>query len=744
MKTLQEDLKVFYLGLKDNEPFLYKNHDLTTHAMIVGMSGSGKTGLGLSLLEEACIDSIPSIIIDPKGDLANLALSFSSTQDFMDFENCDESRAGELLNSLKTGLESSFQSLERVELVKKGANVRVFTPKSSVGLGISVLSSLSVPTGLDDESLQSYILGLTQNILALISLSASSSERESVLIQNILHALYESGQSFDLATLTQSIITPPFSKIGVLSLESFYPANERKKLATRLNSLLANPSFSAWMRGQSLDIASLLFDSSGKAQANIFSIAHLSDDERMFFTTTLLNALLSWMRQNDGSSALRAIFYMDEIYGYFPPNANPPSKEPMMTLLKQARAFGLGCVLSTQNPADIDYKGLGNISTWFVGRLQTSRDKERLLEGLVGLGGADKNEVLGMLEALEKREFVLKNANDNSLTKIKTRHALSYLKGPLNKEQLKWIKERDFGTSSGSHHSDDNSSTSSQNAQKPVLALEQFYENLGNSSLRSYLYARAKVDFSDTSGARFSRDCAYLLGVSNELCWSNAQSQSLVALNAQPPQDASYSDICEQVLKAKDEKELIKGFKDFLYRNERAFSYCALGLKSKLGESKEAFFGTLAARANELLETKTHEILVKFRAKESLLNSKLSRAEAKVAKEQNDLKSSGLNTAIGIGVALFGALFGGRSSTSKIASGVRSASRTLKEHSELKSASEQKELILNEIENLKDDFKEQIATLKAQYNPALIEITTKEIAPKKSDIYDEKIVLVWR
>lgn len=253
---------------------------------------------------------------------------------------------------------------------------------------------------------------------------------------------------------------------------------------------------------------------------------------------------------------LERFFYMDEIYGYFPPNANPPSKTPMMTLLKQARAFGLGCVLSTQNPADIDYKGLGNISTWFIGRLQTAQDKERLLNGIVGLGGVDKNEVLGMLEALEKREFVLKNANDNSLTKIKTRYALSYLKGPLTKEQIKWIKERDNGAFIGNSRANAPKDSTSQSSQKPVLNLPQFFENTGNSRIRPYLYATAKIDFSDTNGARLSKNCAYLLEVSEAVLWSEASEQSLFALSPEPAQNASYCELCAEVLSAKDSKGL--------------------------------------------------------------------------------------------------------------------------------------------------------------------------------------------
>src|SRR3990172_8052895 len=173
----------------------------------------------------------------------------------------------------------------------------------------------------------------------------------------------------------------PFGKIGVVDLESFYPAAERTKLSMRLNNLLASPTFASWLEGEPLDVAEMLYTPAGKPRLAIVSIAHLDDAQRMFLVTILLNEGLAWIRTQPGTSSLRAILYMDEVFGFFPPSANPPSKTPMLTLLKQARAYGLGVVLATQNPVDLDYKGLGNAGTWFLGRLQTERDKLRVLYG---------------------------------------------------------------------------------------------------------------------------------------------------------------------------------------------------------------------------------------------------------------------------------------------------------------------------------------------------------------------------
>ncbi|MBP2676855.1 MAG: uncharacterized protein H6Q84_3695, partial [Deltaproteobacteria bacterium] len=214
----------------------------------------------------------------------------------------------------------------------------------------------------------------------------------------------------------------------------------------KLNNLLAAPGFSAWLEGDPLDIDRMFFTPSGKPRVSIFSIAHLNDAERMFFVTLLLTQLLGWMRAQPGTSSLRALFYMDEIFGYFPPVANPPSKAPLLTLLKQARAFGLGVVLATQNPVDLDYKGLSNTGTWFLGRLQTDRDKERVLDGLEGAaaGGSgrfDRRRMEQILAGLGQRVFLMNNVHEDAPVVFQSRWAMSYLRGPLTRAQIKRLMD---------------------------------------------------------------------------------------------------------------------------------------------------------------------------------------------------------------------------------------------------------------------------------------------------------------
>jgi hypothetical protein len=411
-----EKLGVFYLGktfdlatgqVQADQPVLYDAKDLTTHAVVLGMTGSGKTGLCVDLLEEAAIDGIPALVIDPKGDIGNLLLTFPklAASDFRPWiDESEATRKGlspddfatQTALNWKSGLAQWGQDGARVQRLRDAVDMAIYTPGNTSGRPLQILRSFSAPPQaiLDDASaLRDRILSAVSGLLGLMGLSADPIQsREHILLSNILDRAWREGRSLDIAGLIMEIQKPPFERIGVFDLEAFYPAKERFGLAMALNNLIASPGFSAWMEGEPLDIQRLLFTADGRPRVSVLSIAHLSDAERMFFVTILLNEVVAWMRAQSGTSSLRALLYMDEIFGYFPPTGNPPSKTPMLTLLKQARAFGLGCVLSTQNPVDLDYKGLANAGTWMIGRLQTERDKMRVIEGLEGvLASAGRN-----------------------------------------------------------------------------------------------------------------------------------------------------------------------------------------------------------------------------------------------------------------------------------------------------------------------------------------------------------------
>ena len=445
-----EKLGVFYLGATPADvggarsPILYDAKDLTTHALCLGMTGSGKTGLGIALLEEAAIDGIPSLVIDPKGDMTNLLLAFPELKpaDFRPWiDEAAAARKGITPDELaertaanwRKGLASWDEPPERIARLKAAADFTIYTPGGNGGRPLSIFSSFDAPaaeTLADATALHDRISSVVSGLLSLASIEADPIQsREHILLSEIVEREWRAGRALTLAGLIGAVQTPPFETVGVLPLESFYPAKDRFALAMRLNNLAASPSFAAWREGESLDIQRLLYTPDGRARVSIFSIAHLSESERMFFVTVLLNEVTCWMRRQPGTSSLRALLYMDEIFGYFPPTANPPTKAPMLTLLKQARAFGLGVVLSTQNPVDIDYRGLSNIGTWFIGRLQTERDKMRVMEGLLtadeGAGDVSREELGKMLAGLGNRIFLMRNVHEARPVLFESRFCLS-------------------------------------------------------------------------------------------------------------------------------------------------------------------------------------------------------------------------------------------------------------------------------------------------------------------------------
>ncbi|MBW2426372.1 MAG: ATP-binding protein, partial [Deltaproteobacteria bacterium] len=459
-----EKLGAFYLGRPvDAEtgedlpgPLLYDSKDLTTHAVIVGMTGSGKTGLAISLLEEALIDGVPVLAIDPKGDLGNLLLTFPElrAEDFRPWiDEGAATRAGQTPEAFaasqarfwREGLASWGQGPERLSRLEAAAERVIYTPGSEAGRPLSILRSLDAPppaTLEDEEAFRERILSSVAGLLGLLGIEADPLQsREHILLSTLIERAWREGRNLDMASLIHQIQNPPIERVGILELETFYPADERFALAMRMNSLLASPAFAAWREGEPMDIGRMLRASDGRPRLSIVSIAHLSDHERMFVVTMLLGQLVSWTRAQSGSQSLRAILYMDEVFGYLPPTANPPSKTPMLTLLKQARAYGVGVVLATQNPVDLDYKALSNCGTWLLGRLQTERDKARVIDGLESAAGSaaanlDRKALERTLSRLESRVFLMNNVHEDEPVLLRSRWALSYLAGPLSRAQI--------------------------------------------------------------------------------------------------------------------------------------------------------------------------------------------------------------------------------------------------------------------------------------------------------------------
>ncbi|HMF85743.1 MAG TPA: ATP-binding protein, partial [Nitrospiraceae bacterium] len=618
-----EKLGVFYLGrpydlaTKQSRPgwLLYDSKDLVTHAVCVGMTGSGKTGLCIGLLEEAAIDGIPALIIDPKGDLANLMLTFPQLrgEDFAPWVNEDDARkkgfsptdyATQQAEMWKKGLGDWGQSGERIQKLRNAADVVVYTPGSNAGIPVSILKSFAAPSQeiLDDaEILRERISTTVTSLLGLVGVEADPiKSREQILLSTILDHTWKAGQDLDLATLIQQIQTPPIAKIGVLDLDSFYPSKERFALAMQLNNLLAAPGFSAWLEGEALDVGQMLHSPGGKPRLAIFSIAHLNDAERMFFVTLLLSQTLGWVRAQSGTTSLRAILYMDEIFGYFPPVANPPSKQPLLTLLKQARAFGLGVVLATQNPVDLDYKGLANTGTWFIGRLQTERDKARVLEGLEGASASsgkkfDKQRMEQLLAGLGNRVFLMNNVHEDAPEVFQTRWTLSYLRGPLTRTQIKTLMDpvkretsgvRGKGESEQPEFSEAMSHVSrlTPHTSRPMLPpdVPQYFipvrGSQPNDSALIYqpmLLGASQVRVSDSkAGVDVTQDVTLLVPISDgavAVDWDRAVEAGLALadLESSPLNGAQFGAVPSAASRAKSYETWNKDFSGWLFRTQK-------------------------------------------------------------------------------------------------------------------------------------------------------------------------------
>ena len=442
----------------------YAPKHLTTHGLIFGMTGSGKTGLALGLLEEAQRARIPIIAIDPKGDLGNLALAWPDLSPKYFATWIDPSRldgrspldvAEQTADTWREGLAKDGLGEPEIAAMRDAANVAIYTPGSTSGIPVSLLDRFEPPPGyttLPEEDKSELVSGIVSALLALVKIDADPIQsKEFILLSNILSEAWSRGETLDLPKLVQRISEPPLSRLGVFELDEFFPPKKRRELAMQLNGLIASPSFQAWLQGTPLDVDRLLRKEppGGLSRTSIFSIAHLDDTERMSFVTLLLDRVIAWMRAQPGTGELRAILYMDEVFGYLPPHPlTPPSKRPLLTLLKQARAFGLGVLIATQNPVDVDYKALTNAGTWMIGKLQTDQDKERILDGLMGAQTAttevSRSDISRRISALEGRQFLLQNANDSRQRVFKTRFCMSYLRGPLTRQEISRLRDVDF------------------------------------------------------------------------------------------------------------------------------------------------------------------------------------------------------------------------------------------------------------------------------------------------------------
>ena len=782
----------------------YESKHLTTHALCVGMTGSGKTGLCVSLLEEAALDGIPIICIDPKGDLGNLLLTFPELkpEDFRRWldksevmaKRNDEDKdlseeelltktASQTAETWTSGLKDWDMNLEYLKTLQQVEKV-IYTPGSNVGVPLTVLSSLDAPSNQvreDEESLRDQISSSVSGLLALLGINADPlTSREHILLSTILKEAWSKGQDLSMENLIRFIQAPPVKKVGVMDIDSFFPVNERAKLAMSLNNLIASPSFAGWMQGQPLDIESLLYSPSGTPKISIISIAHLNDTERMFFVTILLNELVSWMRSQNGTSALRAIFYMDEIYGYFPPSAKPPSKGPMMTLLKQARAFGLGIVLATQNPVDLDYKGLSNMGTWFLGRLQTQRDKDRVLDGLEGAslqqGAAfDRNAMDKNLSALGKRVFLLNNVNDNAPTIFQTRWAFSFLRGPLSRPEIsslmqskKTVASQPRTSASSSDQSNETPATlptsAPNSAPKPsgppiippaidvrYIVPNKAFRPSNRLEYRPALLANASVHYVRSAGDIDAWTDLQVLthigsNVSEHLWEDSKRLQAKSYEFGEPERDFEFVDPTAELLQVKNYKTWEKELAEYLFRHEKCLYFQCKALKqnSTPGQSELDARMEFSQLAREARDKEMEKLRDKYEDKLRTLQAKVTIAQQKVDKLVDDAKAKRMDGLVNLGTTIFGALLGNKSrSSSRTSSAVRDLTNAANKGSDISRAQETLEELILQKDEMERECLADVERVKRDYSIENLILEPVEVPLRKADTKIKLLALAW-
>ncbi|MFO0908961.1 MAG: hypothetical protein U0794_11475 [Isosphaeraceae bacterium] len=819
-ETMQdfEILGQFYLGRAfdvktrkaSDDLILYDSRDLVTHAVCVGMTGSGKTGLCISLLEEAAIDQIPAIAIDPKGDIANLLLTFPKLrgEDFEPWVDPGDARKAGLSTSdyaakqaetWKKGLAEWGEDGDRIERLRASAEFRIYTPGSNAGIPLSILKSFAAPPEAirdDPEALNDRVSTTADSLLALLGIDADPMQsREHILVSSILAHAWKAGTDLEIAALIPLIQNPPFSRVGVIELESFFPAKDRFALSLRLNNLLAAPAFESWMRGEPLDVASLLNAPDGKPRISIISIAHLGESERMFLVSLLLNQVLGWVRTQPGTSSLRAILYMDEIFGFFPPVASPPSKKPLLTLLKQARAYGLGVVLATQNPADLDYKGLSNTGTWFLGRLQAERDKMRVLEGLEGAAAAqsarfDRAEMDTILSGLGPRTFLMHNVHEDHPETFQVRWALSYLRGPLTRQQIKQLMDpvREAATtapppSPSAASMPDTAQPPAQTAptapvsapppksasgvaasSRPLLPpdITQVFvptrstQPAGASLLyKPAVLGLAEVHYLDTkAGVDLSVTVARLAPLASETLtveWADALGIVLTAdeLATEPAGAASYDPLPGAASKARSYSSWSKAFVDSVYRTEtlELWKSPMLGLISTPDESERDFRVRLQQAAKEQRDARVDALRAKYAPKLAALEEKVRRADQAVERETAQARNSTLSSLVRVGSTVLGAFLSRKtlstSNVNKAGTAIRNVGVSMKESSDVTRARDTAEALRQQLFDLETEFRTEVRSLEASLNPLAETLSTLTIKPKKTNITTKLVALAW-
>ena len=797
-----ERLGSFYLG-RDVDAASFKAtetlcladaRDFTTHAVIIGMTGSGKTGLGIGLIEEAAIDKIPVIAIDPKGDLGNLMLTFPSLApaDFRPWVDAHaaseqgldaDAFAKQQAESWAKGLADSGQDGARIQRLRDAAEFAIYTPGSAAGIPISVLRSFAAPPKAlkdDADAWRERVQATATGVLTLVGVDGDPMQsREHILLGAILEHAWGAGTSLDLAALVAAIQQPPMTQVGVMDVDSFFPPKERFALAMKLNGLLASSGFQAWTQGVPLDAGALFHTEQGKPRVSVVSLAHLTDAERMFFMSMLLAEIIGWMRTQPGTGTLRALLYIDELFGFMPPTAAPPTKALLLTLLKQARAFGLGVVLATQNPVDLDYKGLSNAGLWFVGRLQTERDKQRLMDGLEGAqagAGFDRAATERLLASLPKRTFLMHSVKASAPTLFATRWTMSYLAGPMTREQVKQVMDgkrpamvaapgaRATAGVAGAAPAADGSTSPSTAGARPVLApnVPQLFLPLAKrgeagATLTYRAFAAGVADIVLASAKYGINETQHLVRLSPiadgvvPVDWSQGDDLEIEAsaLETSPADGATFGTVNRSGGDPKSYDKWTKSFTAWVKTSQAMSLWQCQAPKavSKAGESERDFRARLQLMAREARDDGVQKLRDKYATKVDGLEERIRRARASVEKEQSDASASKLRVAVSVGSAILGAVLGRRvisaTNLGRIGTAARSATRVAKESGDVGRATETVAALEQQLADLQAEIETKAKELGAEFNAETAALAEIPVKPKGTDITVHTVALAW-
>ncbi len=819
-----EQLGSFYLGRgydvaskqMDDDLVLYDSKDLVTHGVVLGMTGSGKTGLCLAVLEEAAMDGIPVIAIDPKGDISNFLLTFPNLagDEFQPWVNEEDARkmgqntedyAAAQAALWTKGLGDWGQSAARIEQMRSKVDINIFTPGSNAGIPVSIVASLAAPAPEvleDDEVFNERVETCVSSLLSLAGIEGDPvNSPEHILVSTIFSTCWQKGQDVTLEDLVRMVQQPPFKKVGVVALDEFLNEKKRNEVAMKLNNLIASPSFASWLQGVPLDIAKMLYTPEGKPRVSIFSIAHLSDQQRMFFVSLLLTQMLSWMRAQSGTTSLRAMLYMDEIYGYLPPTANPPSKKPMMILLKQARAFGLGILLATQNPVDLDYKALSNIGTWWLGRLQTERDKMRVLDGLEGAATSqnakfDRATIEKTLSALGNRIFLMNNVHEDQPAIFQVRWTMSYLRGPISRDQIKTLmdpkrkamlaevrKPAKATPASAGDASDDaapaaqkqaaateepvsdedagflppTKATATGSVIRPALpdsAVEYFMPSEKAGSYQPALLRSATVLYIDDKKKVNGR---VNVTVANEIDLDNAKvlwdkfidvprDLDLSALEKNPVDGSTLGTLPNALLKGAtyDKLKSDKGFAEWISINTDVTIFYSplLDEYSNIGETQADFRTRASQSARESRDQAVDDLKNKLGKQAKSIMDDVNDAMAKADAQKSQASSAMMSTAVSVGASLLNS-FLGRKTALVTATTINSASRAWKERGEASAAESNIEALKQQLKDLDTQLEEGSQKIRDQYDPTNIVLEPTKLSPKKTNITTNAVGVLW-